>query len=267
MAASFAHVWSASGLARNMLGGAERLPEEIARTLGSRVVITDAAVQQVVREPDGTVLVRYGKDGVVEELRARSAILATPAYVTSEILVGPPTELARALSQVEYGPFVVAAILTNERAPMPWDDLYAILTPGMSFDLCFNHANVLRTAGGPREPGGALMVYAGAQHGRELLDWSDEAISELFLRDLATVFPQTADIVEDVWIQRWEKALPLQLPGRGSLQPVLEAGVSENVFLAGDYLGHFSQLESAAEMGREAAIRARTTLGADAGRA
>jgi oxygen-dependent protoporphyrinogen oxidase len=265
MAASFAHVWSATGLARNMLGGAGRLPEEIARTLGPRVVITDAAVRAVVREPDGTVLVEYSSDGVTTSVRARSAILATPAYVTGEILVDPPVELARALSQIEYGPFVVAAILTSESSAMPWDDLYAVLTPGMSFDLCFNHANVLRTAGGQREPGGALMVYAGAQHGRELLGSSDAAIRELFLRDLATVFPQTAGIVEDVWIQRWEKALPLQPPGRGALQRILESGVSENVFLAGDYLGHFSQLESAAQTGREAAIRVRAMLGAGAG--
>jgi oxygen-dependent protoporphyrinogen oxidase len=265
MAASFAHVWSATGLARNMLGGAGRLPEEIARTLGPRVVITGAAVQRVVHEHDGTVSVEYERDGVTCAERARSAILATPAYATSEILVDPPMELACALSRIEYGPFVVAAILTNERSAMPWDDIYAILTPGMSFDLCFNHANVLRSRAGRRAPGGALMVYAGAQHGRELLNWTDAAIRDLFLRDLTIVLPQTAGIIDDVWIQRWEKALPLQPPGRGALQRVLEAGVSEKVLLAGDYLGHFAQLESAAQTGREAAIRVRTMVGSGVG--
>jgi len=259
MAALFAHVWSSGDavLGRNMRGGSGELPLALARELGERVV-TEARVDRVTPEIDGDVTIEYQRDGETHAVRARRAIVATPAYVTSRILERQPADLQSALESIEYGPFVVAAILTNEREAMPWDDLYSVLAPGLSFTMFFNHANVLRT--GPRRPGGAVMLYAGAGPARVQLERSDAQIRDTFIKDLAKVFPQIPAVVEDVWIQRWPQAQPFQKPGRSGYQAAFERGIGDQVLLAGDYIGDWAQMESAAQMGREAAIRTRASL-------
>jgi len=98
----------------------------------------------------------------------RSAIVATPASVTRRILSPLPSDTAAALDALRYGPYVVGAFLTEEARAMPWDELYALATPGRSFGMLFNTANVLRTPGAPRRPGGSLMVYAAAGAARAL---------------------------------------------------------------------------------------------------
>ncbi len=261
MAALFAHVWSSGDavLGRNMRGGSAELPRAIARELGDRVM-TNARATRVSTHADRTVVVEYEHEGDRKSVRARYAIMATPAYVAKEIVAGQPSELSAALGSIEYGPFVVAAILTKETGRMAWDDLYSVVTPGLAFTMFFNHANVLRSPVGERAPGGTIMLYAGAGAGRIQLERSDEQVRDTFLADLARLFPETRGIVEDVWIQRWPRAQPYQKPGRSKHQAALERGIDGLIFLAGDYTGDWAQMESAAQMGREAAIAVRGSL-------
>ena len=104
------------------------------------------------------------------------------------------------------------------------------------------------------------MVYAGAGKARALLDQSDEQITTTFLDDLVRVFPEMRGLVEEVWVQRWERAQPFQKPGRSRFQDLLESPINDRVYLAGDYTGDWAHMESAAETGREAAIKVRSKL-------
>ena len=255
-AALFALVWGdEQTLARNLIGGSELLPQALAHRLGERVV-TEAPVREVVPTDQG-LQVRFTRGGRLAEASASHVIAATPAYVTGQIVRGLPADTAQALGQIPYGPFVCGAILTEETGPMPWDDTYAIAVVGKSFNMLFNHANVVRTPG-KREPGGSLMVYGGGERGRRLLEMTDDRIREEFLRDLYTVLPQTKGIVREVIIQRWEKAIPYASPGRHRLQAALDRPLGR-VFLAGDYL-EYPEMEAAAATGREAAREVRRRL-------
>ena len=255
-AALFALVWgSEQTLARNLIGGSALLPLALARHLGPRV-ITGAVVDEIVPDSMG-IRIRLTLSGRPQEVSARYVIVATPAYVTHRIVRGLPADTADALARIPYGPFVCGAILTGERGPMPWDDVYAIATPGKTFNMLFNHANVLRGRG-PREPGGSLMVYGGGDSGRRLLEMNDAQIREAFLRDLYTVFPDAKGIVQEVIVHRWEKAIPYIPPGRHRLQPALERPLG-NIVLAGDYL-EFAEMEVAATTGAEAGRAVRRSL-------
>ena len=77
-------------------------------------------------------------------IEARAAVIATPAYVTREIVAALPDDTAAALAAIPYGPFVVGAVLTSETGPVPWDELYAVATPKRSFSMLLNTANVRR---------------------------------------------------------------------------------------------------------------------------
>ncbi|HEY1368134.1 MAG TPA: NAD(P)/FAD-dependent oxidoreductase [Gaiellaceae bacterium] len=255
MVGLFAHVWSSGGvvLGYNLRTGPASLPQELARRLGDSVV-TGARVTEVARDADG-VRVHYGD----EEIRARCAIVAAPAPAARSMVADLPAETAAALDAIVYGPFVVGGILTGETRPMRWDDTYSVLTVDKSFNMLFNHANALRGPG-PREPGGALMVYAGADRARRLLEHSDAKIEATMVDDLYDLYPDAKGAVREVIVQRWENAIPYAAPGRARVQAALEAGIDGKIFFAGDYVGEWTHMESAALTAAEAATAARVRL-------
>jgi protoporphyrinogen/coproporphyrinogen III oxidase len=248
-------VWNRSaGLARNILGGPSVLIDALARDIGDRVVM-GAEVARVERTSDG-VAVHQG-DRV---LRAHAAVVATPAYVTREIVADLPSDTAAALEGVRYGPYVVGAFLTNETRPMPWDDLYALATPDRSFGMLFNTSNALRTKDAPRRPGGSFMVYAAAGKARAIAGRSDDDVRELFLADLGKVFPAAPAVVSEIAIQRWDPGIPYAAVGRGRLQPALTRDLAP-IHLAGDHLGTwYTETACQTAEAAAAAIRARLNL-------
>jgi oxygen-dependent protoporphyrinogen oxidase len=259
-AALFAMCWGDedTGTARNLIGGSELLPQALAHRLGARVR-TGAGVEEVVQRADG-VQVRFRRQGVSTTVSADYAIVATPAYVTRDIVRDLPRDTVDALAKIPYGPFIVGAFLTEEAGPMPWDHIYAVAVADKSFNMLFNHASPLRTPD-KREPGGSLMVYAGGDRGKRLLPLSNDEIRALFLRDLHDVLPATRGIVREVLIQRWEHAIPYAPPGRARLQSALTRPLGR-VLLDGDYL-QYAEMEAAAVTGQEAAEEVRRRLGMD----
>ncbi|TML88506.1 MAG: FAD-dependent oxidoreductase [Actinobacteria bacterium] len=248
MVALFAHVWSTGGveLGFNLRNGPSSLPSELARRLGEQVV-TGAQVVEVAREA-GSVRVRYLRRGREEEVSARCAIVATPAPVARRIVLDLPAETAAALDAIVYGPFVVAGILTD--ATTAWDDVYSVLTVDSSFNMLFNHSDA----------GGALMVYGGAGRARRLLAMSDDEIASTVTADLHELYPEAH--VREVIVQRWENAIPFAAPGRARVQAALERGVDDTVFFAGDYVGEWTHMESAALTAAEAAAAVRARVDA-----
>ncbi|MCJ7712170.1 MAG: FAD-dependent oxidoreductase, partial [Chloroflexi bacterium] len=227
-------VWNRSaGLSRNILGGSSRFTDALAAGIGGSARL--GARVFAVRPDGGGVRVAWTERGEKHEARASAAIVATPAFVTREIVTNLPADTAAALEAIPYGPYIVGAFLTRERTAMPWDDLYALATPKRSFSMLFNTANVLRTAGDPRQPGGSLMVYAAAGFARRLAGLDDAAIADRFREDLGSLYPESRLMVTEVVIQRWERGLPYPRVGRSRLQAALTRPLGP-IHLAGDYL-------------------------------
>ena len=248
----FALVWGGKGslIARNLLGGSGRLPAALGRELGERAR-TGSRVHAV--EPDGAELVvRYGG----EEIRARHVIVAAQAPYAAPLVAPVAEQAAAALARLTYGPFLSVAVETSETTAMPYDDVYAMAAPGRVFDMFTNQAHALR-AGGPRRPGGSLMLFAGARGAAALLHESDEVIVERFLTDLHELYPETRGVIAAAIVQRWELGNVYARPGRGRLQAALEGplGAHENLHLAGDYFAELGNMEAAARTGLAAAER------------
>jgi protoporphyrinogen/coproporphyrinogen III oxidase len=189
---------------------------------------------------------------------AHHIIVATQANVAREIIIDLPAETADALGKIRYGAFLSAAVLTGETGPMPWDNNYAIATPGLSFSVFFNQASTLRV--GPRRPGGSLMLFRGARGAAELLKLPDEEIARRFQDDLEQLFLQARGIVREIKVQRWPQGAPYSFPGRAALQPALTRDLGR-VHLAGDYL-EFPCMDAAISTACEAAARIDTALDA-----
>src|SRR5438552_1214370 len=111
----------------------------------------------------------------------------------------------------------------HETEPMRWDGLYSILTPDKSFNMFFNHANFMRSAGAGKQ-GSVLMVYAGGDRGRALMKLDEDEIQRRFLDDLHEIYPQVRGIIAETMVRKWQYAGPFAAPGRCRFQAVLERG-------------------------------------------
>lgn len=247
---SFAQVWSRHSFGRNLLGGSSRLPLAMAAALGRDRIRLGARVLSVTPREDAVEVV-YREDGAERRVLARHAVVTAPADVARAVIRGLPAETEAALGAVRYGPFLSAAVLTDETGPMPFDRNYAIATPGLSFGVFFNQASTLRA--GPRAPGGSLMLFRGAAGAAALMAGSDAEIERRFLADLEGLFPGIRGSVREIAVQRWPQGAPYSFPGRAALQPALTRPLGR-VQLAGDYL-EFPCMDAAIATGTEAAER------------
>jgi protoporphyrinogen oxidase len=245
-------VWNrGEGLSTNIVGGSSTLTERIAAALGERP-LTNARVDRVTPVDGGVVVASEAG-----EFRARSAIVAAPAYVAHEIVDGLPEETREALAAIPYGPYDHGGFVTSETGPAPWDDIYALATPKRSFGIVFNTGNALRVDG-RRDPGGSITVSAAADAARRLASLSDAEIAERYRAELVDLFPALDGAIAETKIVRWERGLPHPTVGRAKLQPALTRDLSP-VFLAGDYLGSW-YTETAAQTAEAASARARAIL-------
>ncbi len=251
MAALLGHVWDSGDLGRNMRGGSGQLPAALAADLGD-AIRTGCRVDRVELAGAG-VTIRYTGAAGQRTIRARRAVIAVPAPLIPPLLGdAAPAELAR----VAFGPMVVLSIRTNEAEPMPWDDLYSILTPDLHFNMFFNHANFLNGRGGSK-PGSVLMIYGGGRRARELMGRPEAEIEALLLADLDRLYPQVRPRIAETWLQTWEHAGPYAPPGRWRAQAALEAGVADRIFFAGDWVSEFVSMETAARTAVDAAGQVR----------
>ena len=227
-------VWDRTGgLTRGIVGGPTRLTAALANALGGRVRCSTRATA-VTRGADG-VTVHVDDNGTERTIACDHVVVATTAPVAHEILQGIPADVSDALAAVHYGPYAVGAFLVDAGRPLPWRNLYALATPGRSFSMLFNPANVLEGSGDPPAHG-SLMVYSAAAAGAQMLAASDEEIARRFEADLVDLFPEIAGRVREVVIQRWQQGTPYPHVGRGRLQEALTRDLG-TVHLAGDYLG------------------------------
>ena len=252
----FALVWGGKGslIARNVLGGAGRLPQALGRGLGERAR-TGCRVEALRADGDG-VFLHYLDGGEPRRVRARQVIMAAQAPFAAPLVAPLAPAAAASLERMTYGAFLSVAVETREDGPMPWDGVYAMATPGRVFDMFTNQAHALRAAG-PRRPGGSLMLFAGAHRAAALLRDKDETIAARFLADLHELYPQTRGAIARAKVQRWELGNVYARPGHARLRPALAGplGAHENLHLAGDYFAELGNIEAAARRGLAPADR------------
>lgn len=92
------------GLSHAALAMAERIEEA-----GSGRVITAATVYRISQD-DGGVTVSYLKDNEPFAVRARTAIVAAPKFITRYLIDDLPEEQRNAMGRMVYAPFLVGAV-------------------------------------------------------------------------------------------------------------------------------------------------------------
>ena len=145
MAALFGHVWDTGDLGRNMRGGSGLLPDALGASLGP-IVRLGTRVTSVSLDGAGVRVAYTGPDGA-GEIGARTAIVAVPAPHLPGVLGDAITPELRRRSARDVRADGRAQHPHGRDEPMPWDDLYSVLTPDKRFNMFFNHANSMHGAG------------------------------------------------------------------------------------------------------------------------
>ncbi|MEV6389513.1 flavin monoamine oxidase family protein [Nocardia xishanensis] len=226
-------------------GGNQAFTDALADELGSRLRL-GAHVRSVTWNDDYATVQYTDPTGPVT-LTARRVIIAVPTDSALTILTDLPADYRAALTDTNYGRYILTGIFTKEEGPQRWDDYYGIATQGMSFQAIFNHAAPQRTSG-PPEPGGALVCLAGGSRADELNELTDEQIEAVFVSDLVKVLPELKDKIEHVVVKRQPRVVPYWAPGRRDAQRTLGRSLGPITF-AGDFLGDPS-LAAAADAGQ-----------------
>jgi oxygen-dependent protoporphyrinogen oxidase len=262
-AALFASHWSGKkdSTALNVLGGSGRIGAAMQEKLADRARL-GARVEQV-REQSGRVEVTYRDADGAHVVTAAYAIVAVPAPFARELVADLPPDLDQALQAAKYGQFLVMSMTTTETGPMPWDDVYALATPGLAFSMFFNHANPVRRPG-TRSAGGSLMCYAGGDSARRGMELSDAEIEKIFKDDLYKMYPQLRGKIAETIVQRWPVAGHYRGPGDETLPTLLGLANRDDsrIHFAGDYFAPLGQMEVAAQTGVTAATHVDRKLGA-----
>ncbi|MHB2029092.1 MAG: flavin monoamine oxidase family protein [Acidimicrobiales bacterium] len=216
------------------IGGTEELVKGLRGQLTASIV-TEARVVRV-RQDTRAVKVSYRLGGEQRSIGATACVVATPAYVSAEIVEDIPESTVDALKSVRYGTYVSVGIFTNEDTASAWDDYYMITPLQGPFQALINPVAALRPLERKRE-GGSLLAYAGGEPARELMECPDEEISTAFTSNLCEMFPSLAEHIVKTVVQRWPAAVPYWGPGDGLRRRTLTRPFGRICF-AGDYAGY-----------------------------
>jgi oxygen-dependent protoporphyrinogen oxidase len=96
-----------------------------------------------------------------------------------------------------------------------------------------------------------LVAFLSDKAGSGMIDWKDDDILAVVLKEMEKYFVGVADNILFTRIYRWKEAVPMSPPGRSRNVARYRKGVngSTKVFLAGDYMG-MPFTEGAAETGK-----------------
>ncbi|WP_433672127.1 flavin monoamine oxidase family protein [Nocardia sp. CA-136227] len=230
------------------VGGNQTLTDVLAEELGDRIRLNTTV--RSVRQDGDDVIVDYLDGDRPARLRARRAIVTTPADIADQIIPDLPRTYRNAFGDIAYGRYLVVGFFTDEVGPQRWDKYFGVSTPQLSFQAMFNHAAAMRT-GDDRKPGGALACFAGGAHADALFALSDQEVVARFTEDLITVFPELEGKLGEGIVRRHHRVVPFWAAGRKSSLPALRAPLG-NIYLAGDYQLELPSLADAAESGEQA---------------
>lgn len=182
--------------------GMQQLVDALIAKLDMSRVQTGARVSMLTRSSGGWLV----QTGQIAD-RFDGVVLATPAWVTAELLADVDGALANALGEVPYSSSVTVNLVYEGAELDPLPDGFGFLVPAVekrSMLACtFLHRKFPgRTAAGKS----VLRAFLGGAHNPNLLAESDDQLTHRVREDLMDILRVSA-IPEYVEVQRWPRAM------------------------------------------------------------
>jgi protoporphyrinogen/coproporphyrinogen III oxidase len=207
--------------------GFGHLAEELVRAVGPQRVRSGTAVT-AIRSGGGGFVVSAGGT----EFTADSVVLASPAFVSADLLEEAVPEAARSLRQIPYLSTAVILLVYPKGTGPPLPDSTGFVVPrGMATMT----AATLVSRKWPDDAFGDRAVvrcFVGGAGSQDRLDGSDDELVESVCGELASVLPLPPR-AEDTAVVRWLSAMPQYEVGHLGRVEAIERSLPPGVFVVG----------------------------------
>lgn len=242
-------------------GVTARLRQRIAEKDPS-MIETGCYVHDVHHRPDGSVEVRYVKDGKAEALLCREAVVAAPVSAAARIVTDLPAARRKLFESVEHAHYLVHNVFTPE---LVFDKSYDTWVKGASFtDVIVGRWQEAAIEGKPvPRKGGVLTVYQPLPREMWSMELTDEQVktqARKVLGELARMFPRLKkQAAIEVETSRWPQSIHITRPGLVTELDAAMRAPHGNVLFGSSNLG-VPSFEEAIHRGLVAAEAARARL-------
>lgn len=231
-------------------GGTQTLTDALAAHLPPGAVHLSTAVTMIGPTADDRYLVHGdplaaddGAAGVALAQVADAVVLATPSFVTADLVERFVPDVAAGLRALEWSDVaMVTFVVPRAQIEHPLDGSGFLVAGGedLLMTACSFGSSKWRHWHDPLRDLAVLRVSAGRHHDRRALDLDDDALVERLTADLGTTIGLHGEPTV-VRVSRWARALPQYRPGhleRAAAWQRDTAAAAPGLFLAGaSYFG------------------------------
>ena len=190
------------------VGGLERLAEALVKAIGKEQITLSAS--EVKIQPQGKQwLITYRTPEGEQSLIANKVVTTCGAYALPDLLPFVPKEDIGQISNLHYAPIIQASVGFHNTRGLQFGafgglvpskekkDVLGILFPS----ACF--------VGRSPEEGALFSFFIGGVRHADMLDWSDEKLKDMILKNIHSMLKFPADAQPDlIKINRHQKAIP-----------------------------------------------------------
>ncbi len=205
----------------SLRGGLAGLTARLSEELGPETVLTGAAARGIERDEAGRYAVRTDAGAV----GARQVVLATPAYVTADLLADLAPEAARLLREIEYVDVanVTLAFRRDQVPALPSGT--GFLVPPVEGELVVGCSWLSRKWPQPDDEHVLIKVMVGRSCDTRWLAMDDAELVRQVRSALSRMLGIAADPV-DCMVQRWPGAMPQYVVGHAARLDALDAALA-----------------------------------------
>ena len=190
------------------VGGLERLAEALVKAIGKEQITLSASDVKI--QPQGNQwLITYRIPEGEQSLIANKVVTTCGAYALPELLPFIPKEDIGQISNLHYAPIIQASVGFHNTRGLRFEafgglvpskekkDVLGILFPS----ACF--------VGRSPEEGAMFSFFIGGVRHADMLDWTDEQLKEMILKNIHSMLKFPVDAQPDlIKIHRHQKAIP-----------------------------------------------------------
>jgi len=214
------------------LGGVSRLPSALLETVGPARVRTGSPVVAIERDGAG-----FDVRTDTDRLASDAVVLATPAFVASELIAGIAPRAAEVLGGIAYASTGVALLVYPEGTADALPEATGFVVPRgrAPMTACtFLSRKWPQAAFGTRA---VVRCFVGAVGFEDVLDAPDEDIVQAVCRHLAAVLP-LPDRAAASAVVRWPRSMPQFELGHLARVREVDASLPPGIVVAGNaYVG------------------------------
>jgi oxygen-dependent protoporphyrinogen oxidase len=220
--------------------GMETLPRAIAARLGDSLLLETSVAGLRHGKANGKPWfeVDIARNNRRESLAASAVVIATPAEMTSQILLSLSNKLAPLFSGIEYAPVaVVSACYRREQIQRPPDGFGFLVPRAEGLHVLGTVFNSALFAGRAPQGMDCVTSFAGGATDPKFCELSDNEITETICSEVARVLGATG-MPAATNLHRYARALPQYNLGHTETVKSLETltAAIPGLFLAGNYL-------------------------------